>query len=970
MLRRTGVVLGLTFGAVLLGLWFFTPPDAPKPVAPALPRPAGPAEPPAAARVSLPVSGRVVRALDRSPVAGAEVLAFRAEDEPFPLCPICRRGARWCDDAESIKSVLRMVRDGSAARRPLATVRTSDDGTFLLPPLPEGIEVLARTAEGFAVQGDDPRADLELVSEPVPQLRVLDEQGRPLAGVDLILFTDLDGRHRTVTSDATGQLTLEPTDVGGWLGTDAAGYVPAALIMLGADTPSLTLSRPRALTIKTVLDGKPIDADVYLLQHSHERKLSTRGGQVRVEGLGQDPLELRAATRDLNSELTRLSLTAPATEVVLTLGSSAVLVLTVEKSPAAILSMGMVSLRAREAGQPPLLEHVRGGTTTTFGPVAVGAYELAIQVRGAAEVLRPLDLRPGRNELTVSLAGGLEVRGVVVDDLGQPLERVMVGAGPGSARAWTDAAGAFALGVEKPGPLTLEATTLAQGHSVTLNVDAPAANVRLVIAREAKLVLEVRTADRKPVRGSVMVLQDERVKHRGSFKDQLVSQPFTLAAGHYRLEAQFDGRAQQQLDFDVGVAEERRLVLDLAAGAELAGRVVSREGKGVPHAHVSALCEGDAPADGECDAQGHFAISGLVAGPCTVLVSIPLSPTLEDFEVKAPARGLVLTLDMAGRPVKGRVIDEKGQPLEGVRCEGRRLATEEGRFALFTAAESLKFEVAGYAPVTVPVTREDLGDVTLRALAACTGVVVSADGSPVPEASISMGWPDLGRAFGAGVSDKSDGSFRVELKHEKPTLVNARKQGRSGSAQCSPGAKVRIVLANDVPVEGVVFEAPGRGWTGRVLATSASAERGQEAPTDASGRFRLSLAEGLWLVTSGPGSDASLSGATSNRGVVTRTWVVKPPAMSLALGSAPGTCSLALRAAQPFSAFWLLPPSATSADEFAATPGAARVQLGQPTQAATVVGLPCGALMLTTGATLQPVLLKAPLTEVELLAAE
>lgn len=170
----------------------------------------------------------MVRALDHSPVAGAEALAFPAPSGTRVLCPICRRSVRWCREPDSVRQVLEQLRAGRLTTVALATTVTAADGSFVLPELPAGAQVVVRTAEGFTLPDPGPSGELLLDVQKAPSVRVLDEAGAPLAGVPLMLFRDADSHHRTITSDAAGGVAHGPLDVGAWLGTDAEGFVPAA----------------------------------------------------------------------------------------------------------------------------------------------------------------------------------------------------------------------------------------------------------------------------------------------------------------------------------------------------------------------------------------------------------------------------------------------------------------------------------------------------------------------------------------------------------------------------------------------------------------------------------------------------------------------------------------------------------------------------------------------------------------------
>ncbi len=957
--RKWSRLLAVVVGLLLLGLvalWLRDEPAPvePPPVAPSavtLPVVAPPVAEPEAQRAPPSRTGRVVREHDRTPIAQAEVLVF---DGPEPTAHLrCgKTPLLYCSDTDSIRRVLRGLKDGSLRRAPPVLVTKSGaDGRYEFglgdgAVLTKTSFLLARTASGFGYASEADETELEVIEAAAPRVHLEDESGRRLADLEVVVFSQDDGALRTVRSDAEGHLPLTARDATAWLGLEAPGFVPAATMMLEGDDVALRLVRPRSLRIKTVHDERPIDADVELRVGSFSRLVRTQQGVAEVDELGDLPLRLVATAGALTSQVRTLHGAYPP-EVVLELGNNATLALTVLRAGAGP-TRAAVQLHAPEEPRFTDLAFV-GRSPVVLGPVAPGPWDVRVTAEGAQPLVRRVELVPGLNELTVTLAPGAEVSGVVLDAKGAPIDGAEIHvAGDGGVErpsTYSFRDGGFSLTAE-PGPLALVAEF--EGvSSEPVAVVAPASDLKLVLRARSGVEVELKSKDPGVVVTLGFVRRSEAEIAAGlHFEPGSRVAKAALPPGHYVAEVDVEGHARQSIAFDLAAGEVKHLVVELDGSPVISGDVTTRTGKAVPRATISALC-GEALIDGVTGEDGRFALHG-VHGVCSLMVSASKRPQAEtkDLEVTAPARDVHITLEEAGTVVRGRALDEHGQPLAEVVVDDERIKTESGRFSSLATRETVSVTADRRERVELPV-REELGDVVLRPLATCDGAVVSADGKPVGGASLALG--EVGQAPIATITrTEDDGRFRLEPRVPGMRVV-ARSGRRSGWAMCREGSSARIVLSEPVTLSGVSFDGAGQPLSSLVIAWSVTDSSRKSVTANAAGRFSFDVSEGVWVV----GQGYSL----------TRTVLVRGNT-ELTLGNAPNTCAAAL--AQPYyeGELLVMPAGATSPDAFAITPGALKMRV--PSRAQTVTGLPCGDVVFMNFAGQVPARLVPPMTPVDL----
>ena len=193
------------------------------------------------------------------------------------------------------------------------------------------------------------------------------------------------------------------------------------------------------------------------------------------------------------------------------------------------------------------------------------------------------------------------------------------------------------------------------------------------------------------------------------------------------------------------------------------------------------------------------------------------------------------TLTIETKPegiVKGRVTNEKGEPIAGVRVGteesgyfdvDRAKTDEHGDYVLAGLDPDMRIGVNAHAdgyqsqyekPVIFPQgQREATLDLALIAekYRALSGIVVNADGKPVEGATVSYGWADCYAGFEKAQTDKN-GKFQLKKVDLTKNVVLARKSGFAPSfafveADVSP--EIKLVLQRGHSLEGTLVNEEG-----------------------------------------------------------------------------------------------------------------------------------------------------------------
>lgn len=531
------------------------------------------------------------------------------------------------------------------------------------------------------------------------------------------------------------------------------------------------------------------------------------------------------------------------------------------------LPLGAVDLRAAKPGLVPVTVRALAIPGGPGGPAGDAPFDLG----------------------TVILEPGAEVRGIVIDRDGRPVEGAEVHAAQDLRRL------RFAL--ESGGPVERRPETvtgadgrfaiadLRRGDRVDLvvrgrgllpasvsGVRAPNAQpVRVVLERGAQVTGRVVDAEKRPVAGAELSLQMDRpgeekglLRLSGGARAAATSDAdgrFSFApvpAGRGALGVNADGfQPIESRELAVPAAGIADLELVLDSGAVLEGRVFTADGEPVEDARVVS-----GAAASISDADGVYRLEGVPPGRRKVQLRHREFPPLDkDFAVESGVNSLDLILP-AGHEVAGRVVDRDGRPvsgaglalfLDGSPREQEAVGGEDGAFSFPRVADgvyTLRAEREGYrtsetasAVRVAGAPRRDL-EVRLDRGTRIAGRLLGLDLYDLAEVEVRAAREDGSGETPGRVS--YDGAYEVTGLDAGDWVVTAtlrggEREGR-GRALLEPGAeeaKLDIELGRGLTLTGRVI------YGGAPLAGADLTLRGLDVSgfrpvtTDWEGGFRL-----------------------------------------------------------------------------------------------------------------------------------
>lgn len=736
--------------------------------------------------------------------------------------------------------------------------RTGADGVYRLDVVAGRDAWIQTAAPGFL--GADDQVGVQTGTRRGPTLAlepalaaagvVVDEQGRPVPGVEVRATPQLGRRIRSATMRS-----------GGTSRTSGSGRFRFGGLAAGL-AHELRLSRagfaPATAEVPPLQPGRPV-SDLRIVL----RKGRTGFGHV-VDQAGQPvagaQVVLRSAARgDMRMRVRNLREPEPPIEAA-----------TDAKGRFELrdLPPGNYELTARGAGYAPLtvpgLEVPQGGGSTDLG--------------------------------TVTLVPGVALEGYATDPQGQPV----AGAEVRVIEASADRMSRFLRMDEAEPP---PAATSGQdgffrvedrraGETVDLDASRPgyapasAPGVRVPTEQPVRLVLQPSAAvegrvvdpDGKPVPGTRVVVDPADPMAMGRmrvFSASRMRQAVADESGFFRVEDVIPGAIEVRAiatgyttaelkNLEVRPGQELRGVeVVLAPGAVIEGRVFSPSGKPLVGATVSlSESSGFTFRGGASDGDGRYRLDGIPPGTRIVQAEHEdYRRAVRELEVRLGENSLDLRLE-GGVEVSGRVVDEGGVPVPSARVllrEGSNFwdqpgATSgaDGSFTLSGVADGtyrVLAEKEGFARspegIEVKVAGSSVGgvEVKLTSGGAIVGQLSGLEFNELSEVQVSL----RGRGFQAG-RVLPDGTYRID--HVGPgdhqvvaTLPGSTRQA-DGHVTLEPGAsEARLdlefggghtlsgrVIRNGEPVRSLHISLSGAGSSGRF------------ADTDHEGRFRF---EGL-----------------------------------------------------------------------------------------------------------------------------
>ncbi len=705
--------------------------------------------------------------------------------------------------ATQVSSRVVSARDGRPLERALvwmsdpgAFVRTGADGGFKFPTLAENEVRIQAAAVGFLTRNGEVAGGRlpTLALEPVYGIagKVVDEDGRPVAGADLI--TSIQPTTRIMSNPSAYRSG----------GLDRSGE--SGRFRLGNLLPGF----------------------------SYDLKVTRRGFA---------PLKMELPAREPGQ---------PGAEMTIVLRSGRLafgMVVDGGRQPVAgagvTLQPGMpagLGARLRQARNPEKFE----GKTDASGRFEIqslpaGSFDLVVRGRGFAPLTVPGLVVPegkGRTDLgTVMLAPGVAVRGKVTDPKGNPIAGAEVRAAAaqgetmpfplrmreqGAADALTAADGLFTLEDRAPG----ESLDLTVSHPQYGPGSAPAVSVpteqpvRIVLQPTARVSGKVTGPDRRPVAGAHVGMSEMTsmslrggasrmltiANHQSTVTDEEGAFSFdNVAPGPIEMSANAPGRQRAKLEgLELAPGQELKGVeLVLAPGGVVEGRVLA-DGRPMPGVEVAVTAPAardlDFPElDTTTDGDGQFRIDGVPLGPRTVEAKAEgYRRAVRDVEVTAETKTVELVLER-GLEVSGRVVDDAGNPVAAATV---RLIAGQSFFKAPQADSGTDgaFTIGG------------LQDGTYQLFVNKDGYVMERRGDNVTVAGASVAGIEVKLTSGGTITGRLSG---VEPNQLSRVRVWANFEGNQGQVDPEGGYRIPNLRSGDYNVTAVIPNTSLRA-TGRV----------------------------------------------------------------------------------------------------------------------------------------------------------
>ncbi len=380
-----------------------------------------------------------------------------------------------------------------------------------------------------------------------------------------------------------------------------------------------------------------------------------------------------------------------------------------------------------------------------------------------------------------------------------------------------------------------------------------------------------------------------------------------IGSGLHTIQASSSGRqtvTSEELDLLDGETREG-VRLTLSLGEVIAGTVFYPDGRPARGALITANHRSKSGGFGPmrrarnqqagkttADKEGHFQITGLESKKYAIRARKAGRGTLgakANFYASLPAveagtAGLRLDLE-APHLLKGRVLDEQGQPVTAFRIKGK--AVESGgpeESQKFTSDDgTFQFEKLGSGRWRITAAAEGFhqdeshtvqlpsGDtplvIVLQREGSIAGQVLSPGGTPLPGAIVRANTGKGQRGFGGNRGPRAEadeeGLYLLEDLNPGTYQVTASAPGWADNEQVlvdiTPGLAAEgivLQLRRGGSISGIVLESDGSPMTGRNVHWGSNAmafgSRG-ETKTDNAGRFEFkNVTPGQWQVSAAP----------------------------------------------------------------------------------------------------------------------
>jgi hypothetical protein len=889
--------------------------EAASAAAPAVPRNALLTAELPAAKGSLAIRGRVLG--PDGPVAGAIVVASSDGGEEVLSDLLChcdnRCGQRLlqCGCPEAAAQLVELVLQRRGEAPPIARATSGEDGTFALEGLEEGSFALWAEKPGTliglrrAVKAGAEGADVEIGPGMTIRGKAVTDDDQPVPGASITAIYAEHSRFFDGASGPDGSFAIGPVPMGKLSVVASAPGLLAANAKAsgsGPDVEKLKLFSPRRLGGKVLREGAPVAAATIRLEGEHKKLDATAGqdGAFAFSGLHPGRYTLAANTGFTQARASvELKEGKDVLDVVLDLGPGGEIAGVVRDGSGTAVADAKVS--AHTSGTRAEQRTGKDGSYRLSALVA-GKYDVSVDAEGHVE--------PERKEIEVAvgsaatadfvLESASPLKGVVVDEEGNPVDEASVSVevprpsrsdedaeqprgSSGHARSRRD--GTFSVDQLAPGRFEVVAEHPAFKRQ-ELSLTAPTTTARIVLSHGVALTGVVLDDEGKPVAGVRVVAAPDSKKsrpdeRRAYERNASKSQEGTNSKGEFRIRGLEEGphvvmaisgdsaKGSQRVRQNVEIHSPATgpITLQFAKGLSISGKVTLKDGKPVKEANVFAFADvrsGGKPAEDSLDngfataetgEDGAFVLGHLKPGAYKVGArsktlfarSEPVSAQAGDTDVKIVVEG--------GGRIRGRLVQETGEPITHFKVDFRELRDANGAFEvpLRPSADGyVVFEADGFASTRRTVESKDgadvdLGDVVLSKGRSVSGKVLDArTRAPIAGALVDVGGVELmGRtglrnSLEAGaVATRADGTFTLPHVETTPLGLFAQHDAYRWTER-TLGAKednVTVLMDPGAVVTGSVTDAAGKPMGQAMIA--ARGEKTELSAVAEQGRFRF-----------------------------------------------------------------------------------------------------------------------------------
>jgi len=695
------------------------------------------------------------------------------------------------------------------------------------------------------------------------RVTVLRGDGVALPVATVQVFWERAGRFHWLAAESTdsaGQALLSRLPLGRlWLLAEAPGFARASsTLVLGAEPRALSIGlQPAQALAVTVMDenAAPIQRATVLVETSDPLPfgaLTNEQGVASLARLGLAPWSVKASAPGYES-VSRAGVRAALSLTLRRLASLEVVVLDTDGRPApgaTVMIAGATLWPARSA-----LSN-REGSAKITGLLA-GSYDLRASLGGnVAPTLLGFPLSRGANEkLTLRLEPGRTVIAAVTDGDGpNPVavpnaDVVLAEAGLSSfpIRGRTGTDGRVALGPIASGPATLGARAVDfVGSALVAVPEVLTGPVRVPLTRGGAILGEVADARGFPVDGASI-----EVVGSDSGGLPIAETPALVGFRQNHFAWSLSGPVPLIPAGELGV---------------MPGPVPPIPKPGAANALAANLADFDAPL-GELvpwisDRGGHFTARPVTPGRVRVIVRHPdfVEGTSELVSVAPGGEARVKIVLLRGASLEGRVLDDRGQPLERIEVElssARATRSEtattasDGTFAFAAVPSELTLSLARPEDPARVVLRKSLHlaegvheklELTLPALRDPVRVLaLDEDARPIELCEIAATSLEPTRPLRLTRFTDAEGavSFPDALGENLRFVAEAPGYARMAQSVASAPKELKLTLRRGVIVEGRVTAVRGRRVVpGAIVSVSQNGLR-KVATSDGDGVFRL-----------------------------------------------------------------------------------------------------------------------------------